>query len=127
MVIGALPATTSPSIFLFCSSLQSSQGGRRGCFFLNVLYWHILRSDSVSPVVSNQLPLGSERLEWVSSPLPKDVKTSALRESAGWSRMSQSFCVRNSRCMASGQGLRHPSSILSFLSCLLMMLVEQLL
>lgn len=43
-------------------------------------YWHILRSDSVFPVVLNQLPLGSERLEWVSSPLLKDVKTSALRQ-----------------------------------------------
>lgn len=92
-----------------------------------LLCWNILRSDSVFPVVLNQLPLGSERLEWVSSPLPKDVKTSALRESAGWSRMSQSLCVRSSRCMSSGQGLWHPSSIPSFPSCLLMMLVEQLL
>lgn len=59
--------------------------------------------------------------------LLKDVKTSALKESAGWLRMSQSFCVRSSRCMSSGQSLWHPSSIPSFPSCLLMMLIEQLL
>lgn len=35
------------------------------------------------PVVWNQLPLGSEKLEWVSSPLPKDVKTSALSQLGG--------------------------------------------
>lgn len=51
-----------------------------------LLYWHIPRSESIISDVLNLLPLScciidSERLEWVSSALLKDVvKTSALNE-----------------------------------------------
>ena len=51
-----------------------------------LLYWHIPRSESIISDVLNLLPLSccmidSERLEWVSSPLLKDVvKTSTLNE-----------------------------------------------
>lgn len=66
MVIGALPhhhlSQYLPLLLIFAELT-----GRKK----RLLYWHILRSDSVSPVVWNQLPLGSEKLEWVSSPLPE--------------------------------------------------------